>query len=122
MYNLSVDGRLQLNRQLGLTLPATLTQLTPIDILFGCFYMLECVQGNRLPSDIDHLQNKHVKPFGDQLLDQMALGLREFQVKLNLRFPRQVSNWRWLKQGTEPTQQQIRALNRLIQPTRVHKI
>ena len=78
-YNLSSLGRLKLNQKLGLNIPLQHTVLTAKDILFACFYLIECVQGTQNPTDIDDLKNRKIKPSGELIQAQFATGLFRFE-------------------------------------------
>ena len=78
-YNLSLIGRAKLNQTLGLKIPLTWTLLTEYDILFGALYLVQCATGKKPVSDIDHLMNRKVKPVGELIQNQFALGLQRFE-------------------------------------------
>ena len=78
-YNLSIAGRARLNQTLGLNIPLNHTLLTEHDILFTAFYLVECANGKKQVSDIDHLNNRKLKPVGELLQNQLAIGLERFE-------------------------------------------
>ena len=78
-YNLSLIGRAKLNQTLGLTIPLTCTLLTEYDLLFGALYLVQCATGKKPLSDIDHLMNRKVKPVGELIQNQFAIGLQRFE-------------------------------------------
>jgi DNA-directed RNA polymerase beta subunit len=122
-YSLSVSGRHRLNQMLGLNLPSHMTLLTPIDILFGCFYLLECLQHNQSLSDIDHLQNRMVKPVGQQLQNQLALGLRRLEKVMTYRMPINKDSWIWLDDpDPKIVKKQIKRLRKVIQPRQINQV
>ena len=61
LYNLSKLGRLRINKKLGINIPTQYTLLTAKDILFSCFYLIQCVKGIEIPTDIDDLKNRQVR-------------------------------------------------------------
>lgn len=79
IYNLSKFGRQKLNQTLGLTIPLTHTTLTAKDILFACFYLMECQQGIQPTNDIDDLKNRKIRLAGELLQNQFAVGLFRFE-------------------------------------------
>jgi DNA-directed RNA polymerase beta subunit len=122
-YSLSVNGRYRLNQMLGLNLPSHITLLTPIDILFGCFYLLECLQHSKSLSDIDHLQNRMVKPVGQQLQNQLALGLRRLEKVMTYRMPLNKDSWIWLDDPKPKIiKKQIKKLRKVIQPRPINQV
>ena len=74
-YNLSLLGRARLNHALGLNVPVNHTLLTEQDILLASFYLIQCLEGKKEVSDIDHLSNRKIKPVGELLQNQVAIGL-----------------------------------------------
>lgn len=81
-YNLSQPGRVKLNKTLGLTIPLTHTVLTSQDVLFACFFLLDCIAGNQATSDIDDLKNRQLKPTGELIQNQFAIGLLRFEKRI----------------------------------------
>jgi DNA-directed RNA polymerase subunit beta len=81
-YNLSRSGRVKLNKTLGLTIPLTHTVLTSQDVLFACFFLLDCIAGNQATSDIDDLKNRQLKPTGELIQNQFAIGLLRFEKRI----------------------------------------
>nr|YP_009538398.1 beta subunit of RNA polymerase [Capsosiphon fulvescens]AWX64087.1 beta subunit of RNA polymerase [Capsosiphon fulvescens] len=78
-YSLSLLGRARLNQKLGLCIPHDYTFLTGQDILFACLFLLDLVNGNRNPDDIDDLKNRKVKPCGELIQMQFQLGLSRLE-------------------------------------------
>jgi DNA-directed RNA polymerase beta subunit len=79
LYNLSTLGRARINQKLGLTIPIDHTVLTAKDILFACFYLIECQKGTQNPTDIDDLKNRKIRPSGELIQNQFAIGLFRFE-------------------------------------------
>ena len=78
-YNLSLMGRAKLNKTFGFSIPLTVTFLTAYDLLFGALYLVQCATGKRPLSDIDHLMNRKIKPVGELIQNQFAVGLQRFE-------------------------------------------
>jgi DNA-directed RNA polymerase subunit beta len=87
-YNLSLVGRAKLNQTLGLTIPLNCTLLTEYDLLFGALYLVQCATGKKPLSDIDHLMNRKIKPVGELIQNQFAVGLKRFEEFLVEQLPR----------------------------------
>jgi DNA-directed RNA polymerase beta subunit len=79
LYNLSSLGRARVNQSLGLTIPLEHTLLTAKDILFACFYLIECHKGIKNTTDIDDLKNRKIRPSGEMIQNQLALGVFHFE-------------------------------------------
>ena len=78
-YNLSLVGRAKLNQTLGLSIPLNYSLLTPYDLLFGALHLVQCATGKKPLSDIDHLMNRKIKPVGELMQNQFAIGLQRFE-------------------------------------------
>ncbi len=78
-YNLSQLGRLKINQTLGINIPWNYTNLTAKDILFACFYLIECFQGLQQTTDIDALENRKIKSSGELIQMQFMIGLLKFR-------------------------------------------
>ena len=78
-YNLSLMGRAKLNKTFGLSIPLNVTFLTEYDLLFGALYLIQCATGKKPLSDIDHLMNRKIKPVGELIQNQFAVGLQRFE-------------------------------------------
>ena len=85
-YNLSKIGRFRVNKALGLEVPLDHTILTAKDILFACFYLLECFQGTQQPTDIDALENRKIKSSGELIQTQFMVGLLKFKKLIHEKF------------------------------------
>ena len=88
-YDLGEVGRYRLNKKLGLDIPATTTVLTHDDIITIIKFLLEMRNGQRTADDIDHLGNRRIRTVGEQLAQQMSVGLsrmaRTIKERMNLR-------------------------------------
>nr|AYQ94292.1 RNA polymerase beta subunit protein a [Chaetopeltis orbicularis] len=74
-YDLSVHGRLCLNRKLGLSFPRSQRTLTPHDILFATDLLIKQFAGLGKTDDIDNLKNKRVRTSSDLIQLQIGIGL-----------------------------------------------
>ncbi|MCK4244156.1 MAG: DNA-directed RNA polymerase subunit beta, partial [Candidatus Omnitrophica bacterium] len=72
-YDLSLAGRKQLNRKLGLNLEER--TLTKADIIETLRYLLGLQRGEGNVDDIDHLGNKRVRTVGELVEVQVEIGL-----------------------------------------------
>lgn len=73
-YDLSKVGRHKINQKLGLEVPGDVRRLTRADILGIIEYLLKLFAGQGSVDDIDHLQNKRVRPVGELLQAQLQTG------------------------------------------------
>jgi DNA-directed RNA polymerase subunit beta len=88
-YDLGDVGRYRLNKKLGLDIPLETLVLTKEDIISIIKHLLEMRNGQRSADDIDHLGNRRIRTVGEQLSQQMSLGLsrmaRTIKERMNLR-------------------------------------
>jgi DNA-directed RNA polymerase subunit beta len=88
-YDLGDVGRYRLNKRLGLGIPQETTVLTKEDIITIIKHLLEMRNGQRSADDIDHLGNRRIRTVGEQLSQQMSVGLsrmaRTIKERMNLR-------------------------------------
>ncbi len=88
-YDLGEVGRYRLNKKLGLETPVSTTVLTESDIVTIIKYLLDMRNGHRTADDIDHLGNRRIRTVGEQLAQQMSVGLsrmaRTIKERMNLR-------------------------------------
>jgi len=88
-YDLGDVGRYRLDKKLGLDIPQETTVLTKEDIIAIIKHLLEMRNGQRSADDIDHLGNRRIRTVGEQLSQQMSLGLsrmaRTIKERMNLR-------------------------------------
>ncbi|MDZ7362863.1 MAG: DNA-directed RNA polymerase subunit beta [candidate division KSB1 bacterium] len=88
-YDLGDVGRYRLNKKLGLNIPLETLVLTKEDIIAIIKHLLEMRNGLRSADDIDHLGNRRIRTVGEQLAQQMSLGLsrmaRTIKERMNLR-------------------------------------
>jgi len=73
-YDLSLLGRIQLNKRLGLSIPLTRSVLTKEDILFATDYLIKLAYGQGTLDDIDDLKNKRVRASGELIQNQLGTG------------------------------------------------
>lgn len=74
-YDLSVVGRLKLNKRLGLDIPLETRVLTDKDIIEILRYLFDLRAGKGEIDDIDHLGNRRVRAVGELLENQFRIGL-----------------------------------------------
>lgn len=79
LYNLSKLGRLRINKKLGINISESHTLLTAKDILFSCFYLMQCLKGVEIPTDIDDLQNRQIRSSGKLIQIQLTTGILRFE-------------------------------------------
>ncbi|MFZ0389330.1 MAG: DNA-directed RNA polymerase subunit beta, partial [Calditrichia bacterium] len=87
-YELGNVGRYRLNKKLGLSVDVENTVLTKEDFVEIIKYLIDLRDGKRSTDDIDHLGNRRVRTVGEQLSQQMNLGLtrmaRTIKERMNL--------------------------------------
>jgi DNA-directed RNA polymerase subunit beta len=74
-YDLSVVGRLKLNKRLGLDIPLETRVLSEKDIIEILRYLFDLRAGKGEIDDIDHLGNRRVRAVGELLENQFRIGL-----------------------------------------------
>nr|QPF96235.1 RNA polymerase beta subunit [Ulva compressa] len=79
LYNLSKLGRLRINKKLGINISESHTLLTAKDILFSCFYLMQCLKGIEIPTDIDDLKNRQIRSSGKLIQIQLTTGILRFE-------------------------------------------
>ncbi|MDZ7371350.1 MAG: DNA-directed RNA polymerase subunit beta [candidate division KSB1 bacterium] len=88
-YELGDVGRHRMNKKLGINVPQDNWALTREDIIGILKYMIDLRHGRKNADDIDHLGNRRVKTVGEQLSQQMLLGMsrmaRTIKERMNLR-------------------------------------
>lgn len=84
MYNLGKQGRLSINKKLGLTIPAEQTTLTALDLLLATDYLMKMQDGVFEVDDIDHLKNKRVRSSGECLQEIFSIGF--LRLEKSIRF------------------------------------
>lgn len=87
-YDIGVVGRYRINKKLGLDGDVNNKVLTKEDITLIIKYLLELRGGKRNADDIDHLGNRRVRTIGEQLAEQMTVGVsrmaRTIKERLNI--------------------------------------
>ena len=88
-YDLGEVGRYRLNKKLGVDVDVKNAVLTKDDIIKIIQYIVDMRNGRRSGDDIDHLGNRRVRTVGEQLAQQMSVGLarmaRTIKERMNLR-------------------------------------
>lgn len=74
-YDLGQQGRISLNKKLGLSTSLKQLTLTGDDILATTDYLLKLERGLKSVDDIDHLKNRRVRTSGQLIQIQLAIGL-----------------------------------------------
>lgn len=85
-YDLGKQGRLCLNKKLGLTLPINQTTLTAMDILTTADCLMKIEDGFLEIDDIDHLKNKRVRTAGESIQEILNIGLIRLEKSIHLKF------------------------------------
>jgi len=74
-YNLSLLGRMRLNKKFGLLISDNQLTLTRDDIFCAINYLINLKHGLYSVDDIDHLKNRRVKASGELIQNQLNTGL-----------------------------------------------
>ena len=74
-YDLGKQGRISLNKKLGLSIALKQLTLTADDILATTDYLIKLEKGLKSVDDIDHLKNRRVRTSGQLIQIQLAIGL-----------------------------------------------
>ncbi len=74
-YDLSMVGRLKLNKRLGLDVPLEKRVLTDKDLIEILRYLFDLRAGKGEVDDIDHLGNRRVRSVGELMENQFRIGL-----------------------------------------------
>ena len=88
-YDLGEVGRMKLNDRLGLNISNEITVLTKEDIITIIKFLIELREGKQSVDDIDHLGNRRIKTVGEQVGQQINIGIvrmaRSIRERMNLR-------------------------------------
>ena len=88
-YDLGDVGRYRINHKLGLNTDESVRVLTKEDIIEIIKYLIELANSKAIVDDIDHLSNRRVRTVGEQLSNQVAIGLarmsRTIRERMNVR-------------------------------------
>jgi DNA-directed RNA polymerase subunit beta len=74
-YDLGKQGRLSINKKLGLSVNENQCTLTAQDLLFATDYLIKVEKGLNNVDDIDHLKNRRVRTSGELLQIQLGTAL-----------------------------------------------
>lgn len=85
-YDLGKQGRLSINKKLGLTLPIQQTTLTALDVLTTTDCLMKIEDGFLEIDDIDHLKNKRVRTAGESIQEIFSIGLIRLEKSIRLKF------------------------------------
>jgi DNA-directed RNA polymerase subunit beta len=78
-YDLAHVGRYKLNKKLKLEVPPEIRYLTKEDIVATINGLIQLMQGNGKPDDIDHLGNRRLRSVGELLQNQFRIGLSRME-------------------------------------------
>jgi len=88
-YDLGDVGRYRINKKLDLSIDPTIKVLTKEDIIEIIKYLIELINSKAEVDDIDHLSNRRVRTVGEQLYNQLGVGLarmaRTIRERMNVR-------------------------------------
>lgn len=102
MYDLGKQGRLSINKKLGLTIPAEQTTLTALDLLLATDYLMKMQDGVYEVDDIDHLKNKRVRSSGECLQEIFSIGFLRLEKSILLKLNSSVNGIRSVDQKLNP--------------------
>jgi DNA-directed RNA polymerase subunit beta len=92
-YDLGKQGRVSINKKLGLSLPIQQTTLTALDVLTATDCLMKIEEGFLEIDDIDHLKNKRVRTAGESIQEILSIGLirleKAIRLKLNGNYKQQ---------------------------------
>ncbi len=87
LYDLTVVGRIRMNKKLGLSISEDVTVLTKEDILSTIEYIVNLRErGEGELDDIDHLGNRRVRLVGELMTTQIYVGLTRIERIVRERF------------------------------------
>ena len=93
-YDLGLVGRTKINKKLNLKTPLTTTTLTIEDIILVIKHTLKLHAEKITGDDIDHLSNRRVRTVGEQLAQQVNIGMvrmaRTIKEKLGVKDDREI--------------------------------
>nr|YP_009184817.1 beta subunit of RNA polymerase [Jenufa perforata]ALO62891.1 beta subunit of RNA polymerase [Jenufa perforata] len=103
-YDLGTQGRLSINKKLGLFLTTDKTTLTPQDVLFATNSLIKVEKKLKSTDDIDHLKNRRVRTSGELLQIQLGIGLLRLEKSIrekmnkstNISFEKNIVNTKTL--------------------------
>ena len=102
MYDLGKQGRLSINKKLGLTIPTEQTTLTALDLLLATDYLMKMQDGIYEVDDIDHLKNKRVRSSGECLQEIFSIGFLRLEKSIHLKLNSSVNGIRSVDQKLNP--------------------
>jgi DNA-directed RNA polymerase subunit beta len=98
MYDLGKQGRLSMNKKLGLTISPEQTTLTALDLLLATDYLMKMQDGVYEVDDIDHLKNKRVRSSGECLQEIFSIGFLRLERSIRLKLNSSTSGQRFQSQ------------------------
>ena len=81
-YDLGKQGRLAINKKLGLNIAANQLTLTPQDLLYAINHLIKVEKGIENVDDIDHLKNRRVRTSGELIQIQIGIGLNRLETSI----------------------------------------
>ncbi len=78
-YDLARVGRYKLNKKLKVDIPADVRCITKEDIVASIKYLLNLMNDEGKPDDIDHLGNRRLRSVGELLQNQFRIGLSRME-------------------------------------------
>ena len=78
-YDLGKQGRVAVNKKLGLQIAPNQLTLTGQDLLYATDYLIKVEKGLKKIDDIDHLKNRRVRTSGELLQIQIGIALVRFE-------------------------------------------
>lgn len=97
-YDLGKQGRLAINKKLGLNIASNQLTLTPQDLLYAINYLIEVEQGLKNIDDIDHLKNRRVRTSGELIQIQIGIGIGRLEQFIRNKMNDTKSNMSFLNQ------------------------
>lgn len=86
-YDLTIVGRIRMNKKFGLSIPEDMTTLTREDIVSTIQYLINLRErGEGELDDIDHLGNRRVRLVGELMMNQIYSGLARIERIVHERF------------------------------------
>jgi DNA-directed RNA polymerase subunit beta len=84
-YDLGTQGRLLMNKKLGLDISIRQTTLTALDVLTATDALMNIEDGFLGIDDIDHLKNKRVRTAGEYLQEILNIGFLRLEKSIRLK-------------------------------------
>ena len=95
-YDLGKQGRVAVNKKLGLNIAYNQLTLTPLDLLYATDYLIQVEKGFKKIDDIDHLKNRRVRTSGELIQIQIGIGLVRLEKVIREKMNKSSSEF-WLR-------------------------